>query len=212
MNDNPFFKPTPLYKEFMILDLIEKNPSLTQREIGDAIGVAVSMVNAYLDEYEEKGYITRTYKSSKSVDYNITKAGIERKEVLNIGFLKSAQQVYALAKENIVSFLNQIIERGFTTILLYGAGEVAEILVHVIQTDMYDKLGIVSIIDDDVLKQNTKFMGIPIISFEKVQNIFENGILIANYTYNDRIYTKLVTNGINQKKIIQFFNLRRESR
>jgi predicted transcriptional regulator len=56
MNDNPFFKPTPLYKEFMILDLIEKNPSLTQREIGDAIGVAVSMVNAYLDEYEEKGY------------------------------------------------------------------------------------------------------------------------------------------------------------
>ena len=25
MNDNTFFKPTPLYKEFMILDLIEKN-------------------------------------------------------------------------------------------------------------------------------------------------------------------------------------------
>ena len=56
MNDNTFFKPTPLYKEFMILDLIEKNKDITQREISETVGVAVSMVNNYLDEYEKKKY------------------------------------------------------------------------------------------------------------------------------------------------------------
>ena len=54
MNKNPFFKPTPLYKEFMILDLIEKDAKITQRAISDALGIAVSMVNSYLDEYEVK--------------------------------------------------------------------------------------------------------------------------------------------------------------
>jgi DNA-binding MarR family transcriptional regulator len=54
MHDNSFFKPTPLYKEFMILDLIEKNKDITQRQISDEIGVAVSQINQYLDEYEDK--------------------------------------------------------------------------------------------------------------------------------------------------------------
>jgi transcriptional regulator with XRE-family HTH domain len=53
MNDNSFFKPTPLYKEFMILDLIEKNKDITQRQMSDHIGVAVSMINQYLDEYKK---------------------------------------------------------------------------------------------------------------------------------------------------------------
>jgi DNA-binding MarR family transcriptional regulator len=53
MGDNSFFKPTLLYKEFMILDLIEKNKDITQREISESIGVAVSMINSYLDEYEK---------------------------------------------------------------------------------------------------------------------------------------------------------------
>jgi predicted transcriptional regulator len=37
----------------MILDLIEKNKDITQREIADNIGIAVSLVNNYLDEYEK---------------------------------------------------------------------------------------------------------------------------------------------------------------
>lgn len=37
----------------MILDLIEKNKDITQGEISKSIGVAVSMVNDYLDEYGE---------------------------------------------------------------------------------------------------------------------------------------------------------------
>jgi len=43
----------------MILDLIEKDSNITQREISKAINVAVSMVNNYLNEYEEEGLIIR---------------------------------------------------------------------------------------------------------------------------------------------------------
>ena len=72
---NNFFKPTLLYKEFMILDLIEKDSNITQREISKAINIAVSMVNNYLNEYEEEGLIIRKKYSSKTVKYIITIKG-----------------------------------------------------------------------------------------------------------------------------------------
>jgi len=52
MSDNSFFKPTALYKEFMILDLIEKDAHITQRQMASSIGVAVSLINSYIDEYD----------------------------------------------------------------------------------------------------------------------------------------------------------------
>ena len=51
MIDNAFFKPTMLYKEFMILNLIEKDSSITQRTMGKMIGIAVSMINNHLDTF-----------------------------------------------------------------------------------------------------------------------------------------------------------------
>ena len=67
MIENNFFQPTPLYKEYLVLDMIEKRPNITQRVISEALGVSVSMINYYLDEYEKKGYIKRKYHSTKSV-------------------------------------------------------------------------------------------------------------------------------------------------
>src|SRR5690554_3616707 len=90
MSDNSFFKPTLLYKEFMILDLIEKDANITQREISKTIGVAVSMVNQYLDSFEKKGLIKKKKHSTKTVEYFVTKRGIERKKVLNISYLNAS--------------------------------------------------------------------------------------------------------------------------
>ena len=109
LNDNSFFKPTVLYKEFMILDLIEKNKDITQRVIADQIGVAVSMINNYLDKFEKKELIKRKKHSSKTVEYFVTKKGLERRKLLNIWYLKSSHEVYLSAKDNIIKFLNQII-------------------------------------------------------------------------------------------------------
>ena len=67
MKKELYFKPTPLYKEYMILDLVEKNTNITQRELSKNIGASVSMINAYLDEYEEKGFIIRKYISDKKL-------------------------------------------------------------------------------------------------------------------------------------------------
>jgi DNA-binding MarR family transcriptional regulator len=205
MNDNPFFKPTPLYKEFMILDLIEKNPSLTQREIGDAIGVAVSMVNAYLDEYEEKGFIIRKKYSTKTVEYYVTKEGVERRKLLNIWYLKSSQEVYSSAINNIKIFLNQIVEKGFRKILLYGAGEVAEILLQAINSDTSIPIQVLGVIDDDNAKHGQHVLNTVIVPFSELDRIEHDGILVSSYAHHDKIKNRLLQSDYESTKIIEFF-------
>jgi DNA-binding MarR family transcriptional regulator len=91
MSDNAFFKPTVLYKEFLILDLIEKNKDITQREMALSIGLSVSMVNSHLDIFEKEGFIKRKKYSTKTVDYFITTNGIARLRLLSLNYLHNSQ-------------------------------------------------------------------------------------------------------------------------
>lgn len=205
MSDNSFFKQTPLYKEFVILDLIEKEKKITQRVMSKFLEISVSMVNSYLANFEQEGYIRRKYVNSKTVTYHITHKGMDRKKILNIGFLKASQKIYYLAKENITTFLDQIVNKGFKSIILYGAGEVAEILLQTIKTDYNSKLVVLAVVDDDTEKQGKYFLGEIIRNSEVIRESSFDGILISSYTNQNIIETKLKYANIDNNKIIKFF-------
>jgi len=206
MNENLFFKPTIQYRKFLILDSIDKNKDITQRELSKEVGVAVSMINAYLNDYEKEGLIKKNYQSTKTVYYYLTKRGIEKKKVLNIGYLNSSLGVYNKAKKNIIDFLDQIIVKGYKNILLYGAGEVAEILLQTIALNHEFPLNVICVIDDDVEKQGKMIVSKKIESVDIINNIEHDGILISSYTNNKKIIDKLKAKNYDSKKIIQFFD------
>jgi FlaA1/EpsC-like NDP-sugar epimerase len=206
MVDNHFFKPTALYKEYMILDMIEKNSNVTQREMSQAIGIAVSMVNSYLDQYEKDKLIKRVKHSTKTVEYFVTKKGSERRKLLNIWYLKSAHFVYLSAKDNINVFLNQIIEKGFKRILLYGAGEVAEIMLQAMNDDNTLPLKVIAVVDDDINKNGQVIVNLPIIKKEEIVNYEHDGILVSSYKHHEKINLELEKINYPSQKIINFFD------
>lgn len=205
MSENSFFKPTLLYKEFMILDLIEKDANITQREISKIIGVAVSMINSYLDDYEKNGLIKRKKHSTKTVEYFVTKKGMERRKLLNIWYLKSSHEVYLSAKDNIIKFLNQIIDKGFKKILLYGAGEVAEIMLQVMNDDNNIPLEVLAVVDDDNYRQSEVIVNLPIISKENINKFDHDGILVSSYKHHEIIRKNLVEMNYPLEQILEFF-------
>lgn len=207
MTTNAFFKPTPLYKEFMILDLIEKDANITQRKMSDALKASVSMINFYLEDYEAKGYIKRKYLSSKTVEYHITKDGVERKKYLNISYLNASQKIYYSARKNILDFLNQISDKGFKNILFYGAGEVAEIMLLTIKHDTNLDLNVLAVIDDEQTKQGQTILSYPIIPKDDIDDYTHDGILIATYGHHEAIYHKLMMLKYDPNKIVGFFTL-----
>ena len=204
MSNKSFFKPTILYKEYMILDLIEKNSHITQRDMASSIGISLSMVNQYLDTYESNGLIKRKKYTSKTVEYMMTKKGVERRKLLNIWYLKSSLDVYLPAKDNIIIFLNNIISKGYKKILLYGAGEVAELMIRVMNDDRTMPLEVLAVIDDR--KENNDYLiHVPIINIEHIGNYNHDGILISSYTHHIAIKKNLIELNYPKEKIIEFF-------
>ena len=206
LSDNLFFKPTLLYKEFMILDLIEKDANITQREISKTIGVAVSTINAYVDNFEKQDLIKRKKHSTKTVEYFVTKKGMERRKLLNIWYLKSSHEVYLSAKDNIIKFLNQIIDKGFKKILLYGAGEVAEIMLQVMNDDNNIPLKVVAIVDDNLIRIGDTLVNLPIIALNQLNLYIHDGIMISSYKHHESIHNNLLKINYPQNKIIHFFD------
>jgi DNA-binding MarR family transcriptional regulator len=203
MSDNSFFKPTLLYKEFMILDLIEKDANITQREISKTIGVAVSMVNQYLDDYEKENLIKKKKYSTKKVEYLITKAGKERKRFLNIQYLHAAQKLYDEAKKNIVDFLINQLSKKTKSLILYGAGEVSSIIIETIRNNHID-LDIPFIIDDDLNKHGKTFNGIKVCEMSKLNQTEYDAVLVSSYSYHRIMYEKLLKQ-VDKNKIISYF-------
>lgn len=206
MEENKFFKPTPIYKKYRILDLVSKDEKITQRTISEDLDVSVSMVNQYLDEYEEKGYIIKEYLNSKTINYLLTKKGEEQKRLLNIWFLKDTFNIYSKAKIDIVYFLNQVIKKGVNKVLFYGAGEVAEIILQVISSDNNIPLKVVAVVDDDLNKENKVIVNTPIIKKEDIKKYDHDAMLISSYTHRDKIIKNLKDIDYDHKKIIRFFD------
>ena len=88
--------------------------------------------------------------------------------MLNIAYLNNSLKVFQSAKKNVVEFLNQIVGKGYKNILLYGAGEVAEILLQAIIVDRNIEVSVSAVVDDDLIKQQKELIGIPIISIDKI--------------------------------------------
>ena len=204
MENNALFKPSPQYKELMILTMISSSDEISQRMIASKLNISLSMVNSYLVEAEMAKYI-KVDNKNKKVKYLITKKGEERIKVLNISLLKSSLDVYNSAKTECEKFLSVIEAKGFKNILFYGAGEVAEIMLYVINNGT-SNINVKAVIDDDTLKQGTKFVNLPIISLEKVKD-YENidGILVSSYTNIAAINKKLADFGYDKSKILNFF-------
>lgn len=205
LKNNSFFIPTNKYKELLVLEAVHKNPKTTQKQLGETIGAAASMINAYIEECEMNGYIKREYKTTKNVLYHITKKGIKRKKYLNISYLEELMDLHKLAKDGIEIFLKDVVKKGYKNIILYGAGEVAEIILSVINDKSVKDLNVLAVVDDDLEKRGKKILEHKIISRADLKGIEYDGILIASYTYEDVIKEQLLKAGFDKKKILQFF-------
>lgn len=200
-----YFTPTAELKELVILQHIEENENITQKELGQIANSAPSMINVYINEYEKKGYIIREYLSSKTVKYQITTDGIRRKNYLLITYLHELLKLYRLAKENIERFLISLEDRGYKDIFLYGAGEVAETILSVIRDRENFNLNILGLIDDDVERQGKVLMGYKIISLDNAIKHSHDAIVITSYTYEDIIKKRLQEVGYDSSKVVRFF-------
>ena len=199
------FKPTPLYKELQILNLLTNNPQVTQRGIASAVGISLAMVNYYLEAYEKEGVLKISRDSTRAGLYTLTKKGHEKRKLLNMEFLEASLDVYNQAKLECINFIDKIKNEGYRKLVFYGAGEVCELLLYVINNINETDLSILAVIDDDSEKIGKDIVGVNIIAINDLNKYQYDGVLVSSYTHNDKIKKKLLDLGISEEIIIEFF-------
>lgn len=205
LKNNIFLKASPIYKEYGILEYLAINSNVTQRDISNYSGSSLSMINQYLYEYTNKGYIEKVFINQRQYEYSLTNKGFSRLKELNIKYAKSIRNLYINSKNMIIQYLNRINKEGFKNILLYGSGQVAEFFLQVIEEMDNSPLKILAIIDDDIKKQGKLLFNIEIISREKIKNFDFDGIFISSDIHNITIHKKILDLGIDKSKIINYF-------
>ena len=97
---------------YQVFKLIEKNPSITQRELAKELGVSVGKANYCLKALIDKGWVKASnFKNSNkklAYFYILTPSGIEQKAKITVNFLKRKINDYEALKKEIETLKNEI--------------------------------------------------------------------------------------------------------
>ena len=97
---------------FRVLRVLETNPSITQRELADELGVSLGKANYCLKALLDKGWVkARNFKNNKnkwSYSYLLTPKGIEEKTRITARFLKRKLVEYESLKQEIESLQSEM--------------------------------------------------------------------------------------------------------
>ena len=90
---------------FKILDILDKNPTITQRDLAKRIGISLGGVNFCIKALIEIGHIKinnfKRNNNKSSYLYLLTTKGLSNKMILASGFLKRKMIEYEILKKEI---------------------------------------------------------------------------------------------------------------
>ncbi len=203
-----FFNPTSELKILLLLEQIQNSNKITQDKLAHYIHSAPSMINAYIKQLEREGFLIKNKKTKRNVEYIITKKGIDRKNYLLVTYMNELIELYNLTKINIELFVKNLIKRNYKNCVFYGAGETAKVIIKVIKDMSKLDFKLMFLVDDDINKQNKKFMGYDVFSHNKLKKCNIDAVIITSCVYEKEIRNKLKTLNYSNEKVIRFFDIK----
>src|SRR3954470_7367686 len=101
---------------FKIMQLVEKNPAITQREVARQLGMSIGKANFCVRALVDKGILKATSfcnsKNKRAYAYVLTPSGIEERAKLTVNFLKRKLDEYAAIQKEIAELTEQAQELG----------------------------------------------------------------------------------------------------
>jgi len=87
--------------ELLILEIIENNASVTQRDLSEKAGLSLGMVNLLLKKFVKKGIVKLERLDGKSFRYILTPEGFKEKSKKTIDYIKRYYNKTLIIKQNI---------------------------------------------------------------------------------------------------------------
>ena len=112
-----------------VLTSIERDSAITQRALARELGIALGLANAYLRRCVRKGLVKMRQVPINRYAYYLTPQGLAEKSRLTAEYLAVSLDFFRRARTDCATLFRQCEVRGWQTVALSGAGDLAEIAV-----------------------------------------------------------------------------------
>ncbi|MFQ5964416.1 MAG: winged helix-turn-helix transcriptional regulator [Candidatus Scalinduaceae bacterium] len=167
-------------RELEILEKIENNGHLTQRDLSKEVGIALGLVNHLLKKMARKGWIKIKNINAKKIRYLITPQGAKEKSSLLYKRIESTIHFYLEAKKVIKEKIVHIKNDGVKNVSIYGVNHIAEVLFIVLK-----ELGLRldCVVDND--RKGEEWFGYTIVGMDEFLKSNKNILILASFNKDE---------------------------
>jgi len=163
-------------RDLQVLEEIEQNPRISQRELSNKFGIALGVTNACIKRMARRGLIRLKGFPPRRIAYYLTPKGFAEKSKLMLHFFSYNIQHYAEMKKLISKKLLEMQQSGVKRVAFFGVSDEMEIAYITLQgSDMK----LVGIADEDGGKQGTRLLGHKVLSLGEMKGLNPDAILIT---------------------------------
>lgn len=170
------FKPSDSMRDLQLLEEIERNPRISQRELSHKFGIALGVTNACIKRMARRGLIRLKGIPPRRIAYYLTPKGFTEKTKLTLSFFSYNIHHYAEMKKQISKKLLEIQNSGVKRVVFYGVNEEMEVAYITLQGLDMKLVGIV----DSEKNWGRKVFGHKVIGSSEVKKLNPDAILVAS--------------------------------
>lgn len=206
LENSDYFHPTKYFRQLSVMLVMHNEPDLRQQGIAERAGMSGAMVNGYIKQLRDSGYITTQKKNRRDLEYKLTEMG---RELLVFHLMEcSAEivQLYGQAKNELVRRLTETFRTDeFTRVALYGGSETGRLVLESLKP--FVNVKIVAVIDSDSEKWGN-FIGQHVVQGPEILgNIEVDYIIISSFARQNEIYSYLTKTILINANILRLSSL-----
>ncbi len=157
-----------------LLNSVETDGARSQRHFASELGIALGLVNAYLNRCIRKGLVKVSEAPARRYAYYLTPNGFAEKSRLTVEYLSSGFGFFRRAKADCLSAFTLAEQRGLKRITLLGVSDLAEVAaICAIESNVK----LLAIIDPSATIE--RFVGMPVAKSVASLPIPVDGVLVT---------------------------------
>ncbi|MCH7564377.1 MAG: winged helix-turn-helix transcriptional regulator [Gemmatimonadetes bacterium] len=175
-------------RNLVLLDELEGSSNVSQRDLANRLGLAVSLVNRQVRSLKENGYIQVVDQGVRPFAYRLTADGRRYRRRLSHEHYRSVLGSLRQVQERIRNRLRELEKRGVDQIVFYGAGEVMEVAYPLAKAI---GMRVVGVVDDDPSKHGQTRGEAVIQSPAAIDDLAPDAIVITSFRHAAEIQSKI---------------------
>jgi hypothetical protein len=187
-----------------VLQAVEAGEVRSQRHLAAELGIALGLANAYVKRCIRKGLMKVSEVPARRYAYYLTSQGFAEKSRLTAEYLSYSFGFFRQARGDCAALFDVARGRGWRTVALVGASEVAEVAA---LCAMEAEIAVVGVVDDRIA--TVRFVGLPVLSkLAQCQGAVDGVIVCAIRETQDRTTEAVAALGADHVLVPRFLSRR----